>query len=112
MKQDAYSLAAKWILESNHVVIFSGAGISVESGIPPFRGENGLWNKYNPVFLDTNYFKAHPKKSWILIKEIFYDFFNAAEYNEIVSAVISRESVNRCFYLGCMVYSGYNQGAN
>lgn len=82
MKQDAYSLAAKWILESNHVVIFSGAGISVESGIPPFRGENGLWNKYNPVFLDTNYFKAHPKKSWILIKEIFYDFFGEAKPNE------------------------------
>ena len=55
MKEDDFSLAAKWILEAKHAVIFSGAGISVESGIPPFRGENGLWSKYNPVFLDTVY---------------------------------------------------------
>ncbi|TFG07011.1 MAG: NAD-dependent deacylase, partial [Promethearchaeota archaeon] len=60
---------------------FSGAGVSVESGIPPFRGENGLWNKYNPIFLDTTYFRAHPKESWMLIKEIFYDFFGEAEPN-------------------------------
>ncbi len=82
MKEGDYSLAVKWISEAKHVVIFSGAGISVESGIPPFRGENGLWNKYNPIFLDTSYFRAHPKKSWILIKEIFYDFFGKAEPND------------------------------
>ncbi len=82
MKDEEYHLAAKWILESKHAIIFSGAGVSVESGIPPFRGENGLWSKYNPIFLDTDYFKAHPKKSWILIKEIFYDFFGTAKPNE------------------------------
>ena len=82
MKEGDYSLAVKWILEAKHAVIFSGAGISVESGIPPFRGENGLWNKYNPIFLDTSYFRAHPKNSWILIKEIFYDFFGEAEPND------------------------------
>ncbi|MBD3255939.1 MAG: NAD-dependent protein deacylase [Candidatus Lokiarchaeota archaeon] len=80
--ENNYSLAAKWISEANHAVIFSGAGVSVESGIPPFRGENGLWSKYNPVFLDTNYFRAHPKKSWIRIKEIFYDFFGEADPNK------------------------------
>ncbi len=82
MKEDAYHLAAKWILESKFTVIFSGAGVSVESGIPPFRGKNGLWEKYNPIFLDKNYFKAHPKKSWNLINEIFYEFFGQAKPNE------------------------------
>ncbi len=82
MKENAYDLATKWILESKHAIIFSGAGVSVESGIPPFRGENGLWNKYNPIFLDTNYFKTYPKKSWTLIKEIFYDFFGQAKPND------------------------------
>jgi NAD-dependent deacetylase len=37
--------AVKLIRKAKYTVAFTGAGISVESGIPPFRGENGLWNK-------------------------------------------------------------------
>lgn len=33
---------------NKHVVVFSGAGISVESGIQAFRGKGGLWEKMNP----------------------------------------------------------------
>ncbi len=82
MKEDTYQLATKWILESKYVVVFSGAGISVESGIPPFRGADGLWSKYNPIFLETSYFLKNPYKSWSLIKEIFYDFFGQAKPNK------------------------------
>nr|QEE16584.1 NAD-dependent protein deacylase 2 [Candidatus Prometheoarchaeum syntrophicum] len=82
LEKNNYQKASNWILTSKYTVVFTGAGISVESGIPPFRGENGLWSKYNPIFLETNYFRAHPKKSWELIKEIFYDFFGQAKPNE------------------------------
>ena len=73
--------AVKTIRQSKHVSAFSGAGISVESGIPPFRGKNGLWNKYDPRFLEIHYFLNNPKESWILIKEIFYEFFGNAKPN-------------------------------
>ncbi|MBN2612456.1 MAG: NAD-dependent deacylase [Bacteroidales bacterium] len=73
--------ASEIIKQSSRTVAFTGAGISAESGIPPFRGENGLWNKYNPVFLDINYFNQYPERSWPLIKEIFYDFFGQAKPN-------------------------------
>ncbi len=73
---------AQLIREATHVVAFTGAGVSVESGIPPFRGTNGLWNKYDPVFLDITYFTAHPLESWRLIREIFYDFFGEASPND------------------------------
>ena len=73
--------AAQLISDTKHGVAFTGAGISVESGIPPFRGENGLWNRYDPSFLEIGYFLAEPEKSWILIKEIFYDYFGAAKPN-------------------------------
>lgn len=72
---------AQLIRSANHITAFTGAGISVESGIPTFRGKNGLWNKYDPVFLDIKYFQRNPIESWKLIKEIFYDFFGRAKPN-------------------------------
>ena len=51
-----YHEAAGHILNSHYCVAFTGAGISVESGIPPFRGRNGLWNKYDPGTFDIDHF--------------------------------------------------------
>ncbi len=73
--------AAQLIKNSNYLIAFTGAGISAESGIPPFRGPEGLWSKYNPEILELNYFYRNPKDSWIVIKEIFYDFFGSAKPN-------------------------------
>ena len=73
--------AADIIKKSNHMLVFTGAGISVESGIPPFRGSDGLWNKYNPIVLDINYFHSNTNESWMVIKELFYDFFGKAKPN-------------------------------
>jgi NAD-dependent deacetylase len=40
---------AGWIIaNAKYGVVFTGAGISAESGIPTFRGEDGLWKKYDP----------------------------------------------------------------
>lgn len=71
----------EWIAKANHAIAFTGAGISVESGVPPFRGENGLWNKYDPSLFDISYFNKHPEKSWQLFIKIFYEFFEKAEPN-------------------------------
>ncbi len=73
---------AEILRDSKYTIAFTGAGISVESGIPPFRGEKGLWNKYNPEVLDLKYYLNNPEDSWIYIREIFYDFFADAKPNK------------------------------
>ncbi|HOY50322.1 MAG TPA: Sir2 family NAD-dependent protein deacetylase [Prolixibacteraceae bacterium] len=74
-------LAARVLRQSSFNMAFTGAGISVESGIPPFRGENGLWNRYDPEVLDINYFMEHGAECWKTIREIFYDYFGKAQPN-------------------------------
>ena len=72
---------ARLIRGARHLTAFTGAGISVESGIPPFRGEGGLWSKYDPRLLELSYFIKHPEVSWPVLKEVFYDHFGAAKPN-------------------------------
>ena len=47
------------------VVVLTGAGISAESGVPTFRGEEGLWKKFRPEELATfDAFMANPQLVW------------------------------------------------
>ena len=73
--------AALAIKSAKKIVAFTGAGISVESGIPPFRGEGGIWNTYDPIVLDLDYFFSHYSQAWKAIKSIFYDFLKDKKPN-------------------------------
>lgn len=82
MNQDTSILRAGEILRaSRSTLIFTGAGISVKSGIPPFRGAGGLWEKVDPSFIEIGFFLRHPEESWRKIREIFYDNWGAAKPN-------------------------------
>jgi NAD-dependent deacetylase len=51
--------------DSNSIVFFTGAGISSESGIPTFRGKEGLWNEFKPEELaNFNAFMRNPELVW------------------------------------------------
>ncbi|HEX7407415.1 MAG TPA: Sir2 family NAD-dependent protein deacetylase [Candidatus Binatia bacterium] len=57
--------AAEIVLRSRYVVALTGAGMSVESGIPPFRGPGGLWTKYGePPMNGYQRFLADPAQAW------------------------------------------------
>jgi len=50
---------------SSSLVFFTGAGISAESGIPTFRGKDGIWNKLKPEELaNFDAFMRNPKMVW------------------------------------------------
>jgi NAD-dependent deacetylase len=95
--EEKIKLAGDKIRQSRYTTAYTGAGISVESGIPPFRGDEGIWSKYDPQILDLGYFKQHPKKSWVVIREIFYDFFGKAKPNP---AHLTLARMEREGYLG------------
>ncbi|NWF94429.1 MAG: NAD-dependent deacylase [Syntrophaceae bacterium] len=64
--------AAKDILQSKKTIAFTGAGISVESGIPDFRSAQGLWQKYDPEeYAHIHAFYANPDKVWLMLKDMF-----------------------------------------
>jgi len=53
------------IKTSKKISVITGAGISAESGVPTFRGENGLWRSYRPEDLATpEAFTRDPKLVW------------------------------------------------
>lgn len=83
--------AASVIRSGSPALVFTGAGISVESGIPPFRGQGGLWDQVDPGFIEINRFLRSPDRSWPLIKQIFYDSWGAANPNPAHLAVAEME---------------------
>ena len=63
--EESIRQASELILGSAHLVALVGAGMSVESGIPPFRGPGGLWTRYGePTALSYREFIRDPAGWW------------------------------------------------
>ena len=68
---DSVSQAARKISSSQFPIALTGAGISAESGIPPFRGRGGLWERYDPMeYAHIESFMRDPEKAWIMLAEL------------------------------------------
>jgi NAD-dependent deacetylase len=66
------------IKTAKKIVFVTGAGISQESGIPTFRGKDGLWRKYDPMQLATiDAFFDNPKLVWEWYEERRKNILNA-----------------------------------
>ena len=64
MKESSLINAAEVIVAGRHTVALTGAGISVESGIPPFRGKGGIWEIYDPMeYATIDAFLRNPERS-------------------------------------------------
>ena len=63
--------AGEIIHDSKLTLALTGAGISVESGIPDFRSAGGLWSKYDPEEYSTiEAFRSNPEKIWEMLREM------------------------------------------
>ncbi len=62
---------ADTIHRAQRIVALTGAGISVDSGIPAFRGGQGLWSTYDPMeYAHIDAFLRAPEKVWRMLSEL------------------------------------------
>lgn len=73
-----FELVTKKLKEAQKIVFVTGAGISQESGIPTFRGKDGLWRNYDAMKLATiDAFYENPKLVWEWYNERRKNIFSA-----------------------------------
>jgi len=69
---DSFELVSDLIIKSKRCVFFTGAGISVASGIPDFRSPGGIWSRYDPEDFTYQKFIAseeNRRKRWRMFRE-------------------------------------------
>ncbi|MGY5874731.1 MAG: Sir2 family NAD-dependent protein deacetylase, partial [Candidatus Thorarchaeota archaeon] len=68
---DDISKARVLLDDAKRVSALTGAGISVDSGIPDFRSEGGLWERYDPnEYATYESFLRNPEKFWTMGREL------------------------------------------
>src|ERR687896_2493574 len=72
---DALEQAAGLLAGARRIVVFTGAGVSTDSGIPDFRSPGGLWTRYDPRQLGFRRYVSDPearKLAWRLRRELHH----------------------------------------
>ena len=100
--KDQVEQVARWIVHSRRTVIFTGAGLSTESGIPDFRSPGGVWERYDPGDFDFQNFLAREssrERYWQMASEIYRNM-KAARPNPAHLAIAELERMGR---LDCVI---------
>jgi NAD-dependent deacetylase len=100
--EDLIRQVANLIRQSQKVIVFTGAGVSTESGIPDFRSPGGVWHKYNPEdFYYQKFISSEEsrEKYWQMSREFFEPLKNA-QPNAAHRAVVELEKMGK---LDCVI---------
>jgi NAD-dependent deacetylase len=92
----------QWIVNAKRTVVFTGAGLSTESGIPDFRSPGGVWDKYNPEdFYFQNFLanEASREKYWQMATEM-WEPIKKAQPNPAHLAIAEFEKLGK---LDCVI---------
>jgi NAD-dependent deacetylase len=90
---DVIKAIASQLKNSKYIVAFTGAGISAESGIPTYRGEGGLWTRYDPnLYANINYFLQNPTYYWNFFKDVRYPILKKVKPNKAHVALAEMEA--------------------
>jgi NAD-dependent deacetylase len=71
VSETIFGEAAEALRSRRNAVALTGAGISVESGIPAFRGSQGMWDRFDPMeYASIGAFFRDPEKVWTMLSEM------------------------------------------
>ena len=109
---DLIKRAAEDIAAAKLVTALTGAGISTESGIPPFRGKGGLWERFDPMEVaHIDAFMQDPARVWdILLKEI-KTIVEAAQPNDSHRGLTKLEKIGKLSTIITQNVDGLHQAA-
>ncbi len=103
---------ARFLLQAERICAFTGAGVSAESGIPTYRGEGGLWTKYDPdKFASIDYFEKDPTYFWTFFKEIRIPLLKGAKPGPTHRALATLEAAGKLFAVITQNIDGLHQAA-
>jgi NAD-dependent deacetylase len=102
----------KMIADARHFVVFTGAGISAESGIPTYRGEHGLWHKYDPSkYADITHFQQDPSYYWHFFQDVRYPVIEKSRPNQAHEALARLQEKGRLSAIITQNIDGLHQQA-
>jgi NAD-dependent deacetylase len=89
---------ARDVRRTGRLVALTGAGMSVESGVPTFTGPGGIWTKYDPEeFGHVSTFTREPAKAWVLYKDILDSTLPARPHiGHYILATLEQEGLLTC----------------
>jgi len=100
--EEQFKQIAQWITASKRAIVFSGAGLSTESGIPDFRSPGGVWDRYNPEdFYFQNFLASENsrEKYWQMATEM-WEPIKKAQPNPAHLAISELEKLGK---LDCVI---------
>jgi len=99
------------LLTARKVVALTGAGVSVESGIPDFRSASGLWSRFDPMVYGTlTCFLLSPERSWEMFRAI-WETLEGAEPNPCHRALAELETAGLLAGIVTQNIDGLHQAA-
>src|SRR5262249_6823921 len=81
--------------DSRRLLIVTGAGISTASGVPDFRGPNGVWTRRRPVYYDDFMASPEARAEYWDFKLESWEIYQRAEPNAVHRAIVDLERAGR-----------------
>ena len=108
---DKIAQLSQFIIEAKRIVVFTGAGISTESGISDYRSKGGLWDRFQPVTIQEFQASEEKRKEYWRTKKELYGSFQTAAPNDGHRAIVTLEKLGKLKGLVTQNIDGLHQMA-